>query len=355
MHALFRNVDILSRIADHLHGSPVSLHLLVPLLGVSERFRAIVEKRLVAVYRDTGVLRTGARAGQINGDGFLRFAFPFPPVRATRLTLFSFSHSIEQGEYPHSDFGPVSPRNDPRWLFTRNVKPWNDPQLTFTLTSYEKKSATCTFKAATTDNTLLFHIPVDKRTGKPLNDCCDHFDTVFIGGASTWFRPGLAANPKRFAGLEVVSRPDRHASRAVLVTPKISEKRGGNLKTGSYKCDNGWEISAYLSCSVRPPAAVLTFVLLSRLSSSLSLPAPPPRSACSDFTTKRQKVRRMFQDGEEWVAVKLQVDSIKVPLVQLFLAPTSKLDLKLNDEMTQDVEAYTLDEWESSFYDVGGH
>lgn len=63
----------------------------------------------------------------------------------------------------------------------------------------------------------------------------------------------------------------------------------------------------------------------------------------------------MFQDGQEWIHVKLFVESIKVPLVQLFIPPTtSKSDMDFCTEDTADEDKFTLDEWESNFTTLRG-
>jgi hypothetical protein len=93
MHAIWRNNDILSRIALHLQSSS-SVHVLIPLLSVNKAWRALVTKKLLEPFQSTGVYRTGARAGQVNGTGFLKFVvFLLPllrhPVPLRKLDIFA--------------------------------------------------------------------------------------------------------------------------------------------------------------------------------------------------------------------------------------------------------------------------
>ncbi|GAA5911721.1 hypothetical protein JCM6882_006954 [Rhodosporidiobolus microsporus] len=297
MHRFWQPANVLlhSMLFSHLtHGT--TIHALIPLLGVNKHLRRQVERKLVAVFRNTRAYRTGNRAGTVDGEGFLR---------------------IEEGEWGHSDFGPVSARNDPRWLFSNQPRPWDDPSLLLLLSHYDPATTICTFKPANpNDTSLQFGRDVDSRTGVPLSHC-DGSSPVFIGGSSMWFKPGLPQHGrKRFAGLVLATKPWRHASRTPLMIPEVSEYRGGAVKDARYRCANGWE---------------------------------------ANITTKRLKLRRQFQDGDEIVQVKLIVELIKVPLVQLFIPPTTSkddIDEYYREENQGMTEHQLVDQFEAEFFDL---
>jgi hypothetical protein len=74
MHVIWNNDEILARVALHLQG-PSTIHELLPLLWVNRAFRSLTEKKLVAIFRETGVFNEGAKAGQVDGEGFLKCVF----------------------------------------------------------------------------------------------------------------------------------------------------------------------------------------------------------------------------------------------------------------------------------------
>jgi hypothetical protein len=95
----------------------------------------------------------------------------------------------------------------------------------------------------------------------------------------------------------------------------------------------------------------LHFISLSSLSCSLLFPL------LADITTKRLKLPREFDGGDELVSVDLHVDSITAPLFQLFVPPTTSLtDMREQlENYSENEEKPTIEQWEREYYDLKAH
>ncbi|GAA5989173.1 hypothetical protein JCM5350_005110 [Sporobolomyces pararoseus] len=308
MHRFFyqSHTDLHLYLLDILTSSR-SIHSILPLFHVNRHFRQLVTQRLVKPLSGvSGVTRDGqGRVKVAVGQGFIKLVQAEPIIMA--------------GEQP-----PVLRTNDTRLLFRdeETARGWDEDaeanESVFVLKKYDPKTTICTFGSPPAHRTsLTFTVPV-KPTGEVDFDCEHPSRAVWQIGSSMWFIKSTPQSieeegAKSYGGLELGLKQHRHAAREVAFVTKVSDKRCGVVSDSNFKLRNGWY---------------------------------------GTVETKRLKRRNLKDECDQLhAAVQLDVKEIRVPLLLLYVGPTSLDDFKSLQYECEYYSVKSVEEFEEKFFD----
>ncbi|BGP46346.1 hypothetical protein JCM10450v2_002188 [Rhodotorula kratochvilovae] len=287
-------------VLDYL--SEPTVHEILPLLRLNRHLRKLVLEKLVRVFRHVPTvdkswsfikIRACSRAEDDGGDG---------PTTATAdpRHMFFPEQSVVVEFFGGGGDGEV-PENQ--------ADPEDGSTIMLYMTHHDPTTHLCTFEALPDHDGIGFFLPTIEDIGR-YNEMCGSGPAVFQAASNYWFRPALDGK-NSVSGLQLAARPDLQPSRTPALAPEVSDEPGGTLEETEYRCANGW-IAHYLIKRYDEEDDIL---------------------------------------GEKGMATTIfTLKSLRVPLLDLFIPPTTA-----KDDLTGAFERYPLERYLKEQYEEEGH